>query len=239
MKTTFLSICQLSWSLWLNETMENYNYQYELPKETLLDVNGISIRLYVVEDSIWLFDNRQVADNYGISEATVRSHLKNNENILIEGKHWFKKQGWKPPNYPHFNLWTKEGFVTVGNFIKTSEANTLLIALGIKSKQVTKIESQLVEIIKNTFRDITKIESNFPVSGYFADIYFPDINTIVEIDERGHKGYDMYDELSREDSIRESLNCEIIRFNPHDIHDNVGNIINKLLKKIMKTPFLD
>ena len=215
--------------------MENYNYLKKLPEPTILKINGISIQLYVVEDDTWLFDNRQVAQNYGISENTVRAHLRRNKNVLIEGKHWFKKRGRKPPRYPEFNLWTKEGFVTIGNFIKTTKANNLLVALGITSKQITKIESQIIEIIRDAFEGNTKVESHYSVQGYTVDIYFPQLNIIVEIDEMNHESYDSGDEYLREILIQNSLNCEIIHYNPHDINDSIGKVINKILKRLMLT----
>ena len=215
--------------------MEDYNYLPKLPEQTNLVINGISIQLYIVENDTWLFDNHQLAQNYGIKETTVRRHLQRNKNTLIEGKHWFKKQGWKPSSYPEFNLWTKEGFITIGNFIKNTKANKLLTALEVKSKQITKIESQLIEIIKNSFNGITSVESHFSVSGYIVDLYFPELSTVIEIDERGHESYNAGNEYLREILIQNSLNCEIIRFNPHDIKDNIGKVINKLVKKIITT----
>lgn len=214
--------------------MENYNYLAELPEQTVLVVDGISIQMYIVENDTWLFDNSQLARNYGINETTARRHLQRNLNTLIEGKHWFKKRGWKPRYYPEYNLWTKEGFIAIGNFIKTAQADNLLIALGVKSKQITKIESQVIDIIKKSFKGITRVESHFPVSGYIADLYFPDLNIIIEIDEMGHESYNAENEYLREILIQNSLNCEIMRFNPHNIKDNIGNVINKILKYIVK-----
>ncbi len=215
--------------------MEEYNYHPEFPEQTTLNVNDISIQLYIVENNIWLFSNRQLAKNYNISENTVSRHLQRNKNTLIEGKHWFKKRGWKPPYYPDFTLWTKDGFIKFGNFVKNTKADKLLTTLGVKSRQTTKIESEIIEIIKNTFKGIAKVETHFPVSGYIVDIYFPELDIIIEIDEMGHESYDLGDEYLREILVKSSLNCEVIHFNPHDHSNNIGKVINKIIRKIMKT----
>lgn len=215
--------------------MEDYNYLRKLPEQTNLVIDGISIQMYIVENDTWLFDNRQLAQNYEISETTVRRHLQRNKNTLIEGKHWFKKRGWKPPYYPDFTLWTKEGFITIGNFIKNTKANKLLIALGVKSKQITKIESQLIEIIKDSFDGITRVESHFSVSGYIVDLYFPELSAIIEIDEMDHESYNTENEVLREILVQNSLDSEIIHFNPHNTKNNIGNVINRLIKKIITT----
>jgi len=82
----------------INE-MNYFNYLPELPSPTTITINDISIHLYIVENSIWLFSTKHLAKNYGIDEITVRGHLKRNKDTLIEGRDWFKKGGWKPPSW--------------------------------------------------------------------------------------------------------------------------------------------
>lgn len=214
--------------------MNDFNYLPELPSPTTTTINDISIHLYIVENSIWLFSNEHLAKNYGISQITVRGHLKRNKDKLIEGNHWFKKQGWKPPYYPHFTLWTKQGFIKLGNFVKTAKADSVLTALGVKSRQTTKIESEVIEIIKRAFQGITDVKTQFPVSMYKADLYLPELNIIVEIDEHNHDGYSPNDECWREIEMQESLNCEILRYNPHSKKKNIGDLINIIFKKLIK-----
>ena len=72
--------------------MEKFNYRFELPKPTTLNFGSISIKLYIVENDVWLFDNEQLANNYGVTKNTIRRHLQRNKNdILLEGIHWFNK----------------------------------------------------------------------------------------------------------------------------------------------------
>ena len=214
--------------------MNDFNYLPELPSPTTITINDISIHLYIVDNSIWVFSNEHLAKNYEISQSTVRQHLKRNKDKLIEGNHWFKKKGWKPPSCPHFTLWTKEGFIKFGNFVKTAKADLVLTALGVKSRQTTKIESEVAEIIKRTFQGITDVKTQFSVSGYKADLYLPELNIIVEIDEHSHDSYSPNDEYWREIEMQESLNCEIFRYNPHSKNRNIGDLINILLKKLIK-----
>lgn len=219
--------------IFINE-MSDFNYTPELPSSTTITINDISIHLYIVENSIWLFSNEHLAKNYEISQNTVRQHLKRNKDKLIEGNHWFKKKGWKPPHFPHFTLWTKQGFIKFGNFVKTAKADLVLTALGVKSRQTTKIESEVTEIIKRAFQGITDVKTQFSISGYKADLYLPELNIIVEIDEHNHDSYSPNDEDQREIVMKESLNCKIFRHNPHDKNKNIGDLINRIFKELIK-----
>jgi len=215
--------------------MEKYNYLPQLPEQSVLEINGESLQVYIVEDGTWLFDNRQVAYNYDSDEDTIRQQLYRykSQNKLIEGKHWFHKNGWKPPRFPHYSLWTKEGFIALGCYKGSTKAEKILIGLGIKTRQATRIESELFKIIKNAFKGITVVETHYQISEYIVDLYFPNLSIIVEIDEMGHENYDSDKELYRESKIRNSSKCEILRFNPHNDQHNIGQVINKILKKIL------
>jgi very-short-patch-repair endonuclease len=216
-------------------TMKEINYNKSLPEPTSVDYNGIAISTYIIEDGTWFLTDNQVAKNYGIKHGTVKAHVHRNIDILIEGKDWFYKKGKLPKNYPRLRLWTKDGFIKVGNYIKTKQAENVLVALGIKTRQTSTIESNIAEIIKSSLKDITKtrIKYRIPKAGYIVDLYFPDLNLVVEIDEYNHKNYSKYEEKFREEIIRSVLNCEIIRYDPHNPKSNVGILLNKVFMKIL------
>lgn len=205
------------------------NYRPELPKEQTITIEGISVCLYVVEDNLWLLSDAQVAKAYGISINTVRQHCNRNKDIIKKGTHWFYKQGKLPPNFPCLRLWTKEGLIELGNYIKTTKASILLKALGVKSRQRTKIESEYLEIISSAFKGISPYQYQYEVQGYKIDLYFPELKIAVEIDEHNHGSYDGGSEALREFTIKQALDCNIIKFNPNVLGANVGELINLVL----------
>ena len=214
--------------------MTEINYLPALPDPQTIIVNEIPLHLYIVEDDTWFFSDKQVAKIYGISPTTIKRHISRNRDVLIEGKHWFKKLGKLPRYFPHMRLWTKEGLIKLGNFVKTQEAEQVLIALGVKTRQRTKLEPQLKKIISSAFEGILEMKKPYPVAGYKIDIYFPQINTAVEIDEYAHGNYDADKEQMREETIKKVIGCSFVRYNPHSSNENVGTLINKILKRAIE-----
>lgn len=210
------------------------NYYAPLPKEQIIDIEGISIALHVIEGGVWLLTDTQVAQAYGISQVTVRRHLQRNKDVIVEGQHWFMKKGGLPSGFPHLRLWTLDGFIILGNFIKTAKANILLTSLGIKTRQMTKIESEYVYVINSTFEGIMPVRFQYPAGKYKVDIYFPSLRLAIEIDEFDHTTYSQENESVREEFVCSTLGCEILRFNPNLPGNNVGKLINAILRYAKK-----
>lgn len=210
------------------------NYYTSLPKEQVINIEDIPISLHLLEDGEWLLTDKQVARAYDISTVTIRRHLQRNNNVLIEGQHWFMKKGNLPPRFPHLRLWTRDGFIALGNYIKTAKANILLTSLGVKTRQMTKIESEYFDVINSTFESIMPVRFQYPAGKYKVDIYFPILRLAIEIDEFDHATYNQEDESVREEFVRGALGCEIIRFNPNLLSNNVGKLINAILRYAKK-----
>jgi len=77
--------------------------------------------LSVVEssDHVFILSSKDVAIGYGISTSTLRSNQNNNQDELIEGKHFIIDRSYK--NTPK-TMWTKIGVITLGFFIKSEKA---------------------------------------------------------------------------------------------------------------------
>lgn len=71
-----------------------------------------------------LFTTAQVAQNYGISQDTIRDHLKNHSDEILENIHFILKTN-------KFNnkviKWTLKGIVVLGFFIRSSQAKKFRI----------------------------------------------------------------------------------------------------------------
>ncbi len=79
------------------------------------------IELNIVEDSRheFLLSTKEVALGYGVVERVIRDHKSNNQDELIENKHFIIDYSYK--NTPK-TLWTKRGIVRLGFFIKSERA---------------------------------------------------------------------------------------------------------------------
>ena len=71
-----------------------------------------------------LFTTEQVAKNYGISQNTIRDHLKNHFDELIENIHFVTHKNDR--NRPLVK-WTLKGIVVLGFFIRSPQAKNFRI----------------------------------------------------------------------------------------------------------------
>jgi hypothetical protein len=105
------------------------NYLPELPPESIVSLEGVQIKLHLIDGKEWLLTDKQVAEAYGLKVDTVRRLFQRNKETLIEGHDWFTKTGKLSPYCPNLRLWTRDGLIKLGNYVMTSEAKVLLLAL--------------------------------------------------------------------------------------------------------------
>lgn len=83
---------------------------------------------YPTNNIEYLMVNKKAAEVYGVSESTIRDHIRNNASEFAEGKHFIK--GVEISHtlggvQPHQTLWTKRGIVRLGFLIKTERAKII------------------------------------------------------------------------------------------------------------------
>ena len=86
---------------------------------------------------------------------------------------------------------------------------------GFKQNGLIMIEEQsvLTRIMK-TFASEKVLQQNYVLS-YRINLYFPEQKLAIEVDEKKtHTDRDEYEEFARENGIKESFDCKIIRINP-------------------------
>jgi very-short-patch-repair endonuclease len=93
-------------------------------------------------------------------------------------------------------------------------------------------------MICHAIKGFTEFRQQYPVEPYKVDIYLPNIDMAVECDERGHTRYSPLEEIVREQFIIQRLACSFERYDPAH-PDQVGNIINKIFKAILKRAHVD
>lgn len=91
---------------------------------------------------------KDVANGYGISPETVRSHLSKNPDEFMEGKHFIRNveilHSAKTGGSTRATMWTKSGVIRLGFFIKSERArlfrdwaeNLVLAVIGHKQPKM-------------------------------------------------------------------------------------------------------
>ena len=122
-----------------------------------ITVGDIQLTLFVLDDGRWALTDDMTAAALGISVNTVRRHLMRNKDVLLKGHHWIELNR---------RYWTKEGLIKLGDYVKQKKAGVLLDALGVRSRHVTRIESDVVGIVSASLTGIAQIQLQHPVEGY-------------------------------------------------------------------------
>lgn len=126
----------------------------------------------------------------------------------------------------YFNARALRSFVAMS---RQPLAFELATAMGIDTvMKHTYDELDTIGAIQRSFPRETSVRQ-FVVHPYRVDLYFPEINTVVECDEHGHAAYDRLKEASRERFIcLQMKGARFVRFNPHsktfDIFAVIGQI---------------
>ena len=90
-----------------------------------------------------------------------------------------------------------------------------------RTRREILFEINLVELLK----DVVKIETQYSVLNYTVDFYIPELNLVIEYDEKWHNQYIEQDK-KRENEIIDALNCDFIRV----LEGDEIKAINKILK---------
>jgi very-short-patch-repair endonuclease len=103
----------------------------------------------------------------------------------------------------------------------------------------TKYLRKEIEIIGFVQEFLTSLDIAFEfqkrVLGFKIDLYIPDYNIAIEIDENGHSDRDPSYEQKREQNITAHLNCKFLRFNPDDPNFKISRCIATLTHHMFRS----
>lgn len=103
-----------------------------------------------------------------------------------------------------------------------------LMEINVNQKYPCKEAEVLDNVIYFLEEKNIQYELQKEVNGYSMDMYLPDLNINIEIDENGHNDRCPIYESNREIEIKNELSCEIIRFDPDNRNDNIFKFIARL-----------
>ena len=182
--------------------------------------------------------NKCLDDLVGIltlHKKLLTDHLKKNYKINY---HYIIDNSIKPKTH---------GGQNKINYILTEEAYDLFKnSFNFRTRYITEIsdtskvkifsmciENQTIGFIENTFKDLFKMKKQYMIGNYRIDLFFIDYKLAIECDENNHNNRDKLYEKTREEFIISQGN-QIIRFNPNENNFDISNVINKIIKVIMK-----
>lgn len=177
--------------------------------------------------------NSEIAKILGISENTIRQHLRNHKDRLIKGVDYWKEDLGVPNAPTLMTVWSDEGAKKLASFCRSQQAGHFLEDMGLARMHVCCPESTTLDIIEASIKGFTRCRRRFTINGFIVDMYLDELKIAVECDERGHSDRNKWYENFRQEEIEERLGCKFIRFNPHEKNFNLGKYINTIFKEIL------
>lgn len=179
----------------------------------------------------WPKTDKEIAEFLGCSSGRIRNLRSEHLRELKTGEYFTVE--YHPSNMREKYLWSLAGAVFLAHRVSKDKAKRFLASTGEALLARSRIESQIVEVVKASLTGFpVTVRTEHPVGPYKIDIYIPELGLAIECDERNHSGYCPIEEECREDYIKEKLGCTILRHDPDDPKTNVGMIINHIFKLI-------
>jgi len=94
-------------------------------------------------------------------------------------------------------------------------------------------ESSYLRIISSSFKRFSQIFQH-QIESYRIDLYFPEYNLAIEVDEFGHGDRCPIYEQNRQEYLEKYLKCKFIRFNPDETNFNIGDVISIIMNEIFE-----
>ena len=202
-------------------------------QKNLLSFNGYKFLYFSVNDDIW-FKGKDIATilEYEDKKDAIDHH------VLDEDKYTFEMLKINNVNlcsykiHPQTIFINKKGLesLVIGSRKPKSINFAKFLNININQKYPVK-ECEILNYIIDFLNERSiKYELQKSIGSYLLDMYLPEYNLNIEIDEYGHKDRCPEYEKNREDFIKLSLDCKILRFNPDDKNDNIFKFIGRLSK---------
>jgi very-short-patch-repair endonuclease len=190
----------------------------EMKEEFIIDLDETSKRWNVRKDALKRIMEKsglEVNKDYTQKKAEVSQHGGHNREIILL-------------NEKSYKILSLNVAIKAKKDIQFDKLNVEYI------KRYTTKETETLDFIINSFKDIADMKRQYKCGKYYIDLYIPTHNIAVECDENNHTSYDKNKEEIREKYIIETLACKLVRFNPDDKYFAISDVINKILKHMFK-----
>ena len=190
----------------------------DITKETLenSDIDGVN--------TLWL-NEKHIEEQLGHKSLTGITNK--DDKIYKKHRHELVDEPIKQPNrrFLRTDLTLK---ITMD--CRADELCSLKRNLGFNFHDVINTKEQTVlRSIKDAFEG-EDMQTQYTVIGYRIDLYFHKHKLAIQVDELGHSGRNLNNEIERQNPLERELGCVFIRINPDENFFNIFKELNKILK---------
>ncbi|NMB18431.1 MAG: DUF559 domain-containing protein [Erysipelothrix sp.] len=198
-----------------------------------------SVEVKIADETVWM-TQKAIAALYQTTPQNITIHLKNISRILDllqDTKYYIvqNKEGTRKVKRKvlHYNLDTIFNIAIRGQYFE--EFNNLINFAqtnGVKKEFLVFVpikERRFGEMLKKPLEGIVDIYDQYKVDKYIVDFYIPQLELVIEYDEKHHKKQ-IKDDKIRQEYIEEKLGVQFIRVNEGKELQGLNQVIKLLLK---------
>ena len=207
--------------------------------EVTIDYKNFKIRKIIFKEKEYYYAS-DIGNACGIKK--IRSTIKNftkDEKIRASELNLktYRMYDENPREDRSIILLTDRGVKKALISVRNKNAENVANILGINTYvRFTPIETETLSYIIKAFKNYKyQLQYIPPGTQYRVDLYFPDLKLAIECDEFNHADRKPEYETRRENEIKQTLNCEFIRYNPDCPNFNIFELINQIHQFIVNT----
>lgn len=185
-----------------------------------------------------------------ILKYNIKNFNKGNDYFKINKKEFLETfkdfKNMIPNNIKYINLFTATGYLKIvksfqirHDYEKLKKIYKLLNGKENINMYTSNIPNELYfkESLFEAFKSLNiKVIHQFQIDIYRVDFYIPEYNVVIEYDEEYHKST-YYQDILRENKIKEKINCSFIKCNAKDKDiKNIMKILNHIFMFKPKIP---
>lgn len=194
------------------------------------------IRVIRIPEKPW-FRGKDIAEALGYlnSRDAISNHVEDDDKMRLEDVLKYEQPKKITRNLLNSIFINKNGLKSL--LIKSRKKNAIALAkffgIDVSMSKIPCKESQILSSLCR-FLDNQKInyECQYKCGNYYCDLYIPNLNLVIEIDENEHTDRDEIKEKDRETYISEKIKCKFIRYNPDAKNSDIADIYSELFNYI-------
>jgi very-short-patch-repair endonuclease len=178
------------------------------------------------------YDLEDVAKKMGVRKSNLKRTLISygfiqNQDFTIEKA--FKKRGGCSREKIELSkkCYDQLCLVHAINNRKAAEIGNIKISY---IKRYLPKETEVIGFLYDILSPLFEVKQQYFVDRYFIDLYILNKKIAVECDEFDHVERDNKYESEREETIKNTLNCKIVRFNPDSPNFKLADLVSRIVR---------
>jgi len=223
----------------INIKKQNNKYVLECSEKDYIKIqkmyNKYERKIYYTNNH--LFDTKEIEGKTCINMHDVSDYLGYAKSQYLVNYHAIKTSNFKVMNDGvHADIANFQKLL-FGNHLIKPKVKELCKWFNYENVAILVSHRPEVNVLSDIIKYLNEIEIKYELQyeceKYRIDMYIPEYNIAIEVDENEHANRNTEYEMRRENTIREKLKCKFARINPDKHNFSITSEIGKISKMMM------